>query len=106
MNKQNSYADLIAERENLENMLARQQHLIRADIYRLKASVQPALTVLEQVGNITKSAGQSSLFRNGIGLAAGLLLGNKLLRKTNPVVKFGLPIAWQLIKSTLFRSKK
>lgn len=106
MNKQTSYADLVAERENLETMLASQKHLVRTDIYRLKASLQPAVTVLEQVGNITKSAGQSSLFRNGLGVAAGLLLGNKILKKTNPVVKFGLPIAWQLIKSGLFRRKK
>jgi hypothetical protein len=103
MSKDNSYATLMLEKEQLEQLLERQTIILREDVSDMKKQLAPAYELLNKLGRFTRGAQSVPLLGAGVGLGADLLLGSRLLRKASPLIKYGMPIAARFIGSGVFK---
>jgi hypothetical protein len=103
MNKENSYASLMLEKERLEQLLEHQKAVLREDLADMKKQLAPAYELLNKLGRFTRGAQSVPLLGVGVGLGADLLLGSRLQRKASPIIKYGMPIAARFVGSGLFK---
>jgi hypothetical protein len=94
MHKQiTTYNQLLLEKEELEQVLARQKIVLREDFSDLKQQLQPAGNLLNKMGKLVSNQGSLPLLDLGIGLGSNLIMGSKMFRKAGPILKFGIPLA-------------
>jgi hypothetical protein len=89
----NNYSELLLEKEELEQVLARQKAILREDFSDLRQQLQPAGNLLNKMGKLVSNPGTMPLLDLGIGLGSNLIMGSRLFRKAGPILKFGIPLA-------------
>lgn len=89
MNRINNYAELMAERKNLEATLQIQKATLNSQLNALKERFEPLAKVVSFLGGLNKKPG-SSLLKVGTNMGIALLVRNKLA-KTGWLAKLILP---------------
>ncbi len=91
MNKIETYADLLVEKDRLEALLSIQKDTIKMDMIQLKNDFQPTMDLLMFLSKITIKGKGNSLIATGVDMVSDFLLKNVLLAKSGWVVRLVVP---------------
>ena len=91
MSKIRTYKDLLAEEQRLQQVLQRQESLIREDLISLKENLEPVKKVYDQVHKIFTRDNRVPIFNVGLEMSIDLLLRRFVLRKAGWFVKTFIP---------------
>jgi hypothetical protein len=91
MSKIRTYKDLLAEEQRLQQVLKRQEILIREDLISLKENIEPVKKVYDQVHKIFTRDNRVPLFNVGLEMSIDLLLRRFVFRRAGWFVKTFIP---------------
>lgn len=91
MSKIRTYKDLLAEEQRLQQVLKRQEIVIREDLISLKENIEPVRKVYDQVHKIFTRDNRVPLFNVGLEMSIDLLLRRFVLRRAGWFVKTFIP---------------
>jgi hypothetical protein len=91
MNKIETYADLMVEKNRLEILLSIQKETILMDINQLKIEFQPTMDLLKFMSKITIKGKDNTLISASMNLISDFLLKNILLAKSGWIVRLVVP---------------
>lgn len=91
MSKIRTYKDLLAEEQRLQQVLKRQEILIREDLISLKENIEPVKKVYDQVHKIFTRDNRVPIFNVGLEMSIDLLLRRFVLRRAGWFVKTFIP---------------
>jgi chorismate synthase len=95
-----NYADLLAERERLKNLLQEQKQQIKTDVQELKEELRPAIALLSLLGKFTtRETRNDAIITTGSALAIDMV-AKKMLSK-NILARILLPGVLKNITSHL-----
>jgi hypothetical protein len=92
MNKISNYTELVAERKIVEERIAGQKAVINAGINELKAKLEPFLYLLPVLNVFKKKELGGSLLKFAASAGIDLLVGQKLLSKSNWLIRLIVPL--------------
>ena len=92
MNKISNYAELVAERKVLEARIATQKEVINAGISEVKSKLEPFLYLLPILNIFKKDTSSGSLLKFATSAGIDLLVGQKLLSKSNWLMRLIVPL--------------
>ena len=92
MNKISNYTELVAERKIMEERIAGQRAVINNGISELKAKLEPFLYLLPVLNIFKKKDSGSSLLKFAASAGIDLLIGQKLLSKSNWLMRLIVPM--------------
>jgi hypothetical protein len=92
MNKISNYSELVAERKMVETRIVEQKAVINNRISELKAKLEPFLYLLPVLNIFKKKDSGSSLLKFAASAGIDLLVGQKLLSKSNWLMRLIVPM--------------
>ncbi len=92
MNKINNYSELVAERKMLEARIVEQKAVINNGISELRSKLEPFLYLLPVLNIFKKKPSGGSLLKFVATAGIDLLVGQKLLSKSNWLMKLIVPM--------------
>lgn len=106
MSKINTYADLLAERKKVEAEILEHKQLVREGILEVKEKVEPFLNLLPFLNIFKKEEKENSIIKGVASVGIDLLVGQKLLAKSNWLMRLLIPIILKKVSSTVLSSRK
>jgi hypothetical protein len=92
MNKISNYTELVAERKIVENKIIEQKATINNGISEIKAKLEPFLYLLPVLNIFKKKESGNSLLKFAASAGIDLLVGQKLLSKSNWLMRMIVPM--------------
>ena len=92
MSRINNYAELIAERKIIEHRISEQKLIINEGLQELKEKLEPFLYLLPILNVFKKKSNNNSLLKFIASFGIDLLVGQKLLSKSNWLTKLLVPM--------------
>lgn len=92
MNKISNYTELMAEQRLIEARIAEQKAILNKGISALKDKVEPFLYLLPILNIFKKKDSNTSLLKFATSAGIDLLVGQKLLSKSNWLMRLIVPM--------------
>ncbi len=92
MNRISNYDELVAERRMIEARIAEQKAVINQGVGELRSKLEPFLYLLPVLNVFKKKESGSSLLKFATSAGIDLLVGQKLLSKSNWLMKLLVPM--------------
>jgi len=92
MSRINNYDELVAERKRIENRISEQKLIINEGLHDLKEKLEPFLYLVPILNIFKKKPANNSLLKFIASFGIDLLVGQKLLSKSNWLAKLLVPM--------------
>jgi len=106
MNKISNYNELLAERKVLETRIIEQKAIINNGISELRAKLEPFMYLLPVLNIFKKKDSGSSLLKFAATAGIDLLVGQKLLSKSNWLMRLIIPLFLKKVTTSAIEGDK
>ena len=91
MSRINNYDELVAERKKIEHRISEQKLVINQGLQELKEKLEPFLNLLPILNIFKKKPANNSILKFIASFGIDLLVGQKLLSKSNWLIRLLVP---------------
>lgn len=106
MIKISSYAELLAERRRVEAEIIEHKQLVREGIMEVKEKVEPFLNLLPFLNIFKNEEKDNSILKGAASVGIDLLVGQKLLTKSNWLMRLLIPIILKKVTAAVIGNRK
>jgi hypothetical protein len=106
MTRISNYDELVSERIRIESIISNQKQVIKDDFEALKEKFEPFLYLLPLLNIFKQKSASHPLLNLGASLGIDLLVGQKLLSKSNWLLRLIVPLFLKKASSMVINGKK